>query len=254
MEQLEFEARGLTDGDLRRRRLHRLIKRRPQPIVALAVAAGLIYLLGRSGTRVDPSQVAVTPIGERVTKNVILVQGSVADATTKQVQVYSNSVLHVAPVANGRFALPVQLISGENSVQVVAGGVASPVHRFIADIPRTDVWVALSRDNPPADIDLHLELPDGKDCWEGNCSAPAAFYQDDLGTNTDPEHLTVVNAPPGKYRVWIHYYGTGPPGSGPVNCNVTVRLGEGKEQQVYQSVLKAPGDRHDVCTFTLPLR
>jgi uncharacterized protein YfaP (DUF2135 family) len=157
---------------------------------------------------------------------------------------------------DGRFAALVPLTRGENFIHATVAGAAanlipgSNLIRVFANIPPADIWSALTWDGF-GDIDLHLILPDGEDCYFGRRSVGGATLDFDNTVSDGPEHIVIEKAAPGKYKVQVAYYRqAGPPRS--VAWSLDLRLKDGQERYTVSGVLREVGEIQNAATFSFP--
>jgi uncharacterized protein YfaP (DUF2135 family) len=154
-------------------------------------------------------------------------------------------------VANGEFRTMVPLVTGQNTIQAVLNANTYSERVTVqADVAPADVWVQLTWDGP-ADIDLHLYMPNNGHVYFSNKEALGAQLDVDNTQQDGPEHITMTRAIPGEYRVEVHYYSerARPGGGTQVPWQVLVRLRSGQTTQRFSGTLTQRGERTDVYTF-----
>ena len=184
-------------------------------------------------------------------ERVIPVAGRVTVPGAERVALIVNGEERQVSVANGEFSTMVPLITGQNTIQAVANSSAYSDRVTVqADVAPADVWIQLTWDGP-ADIDLHLYMPNSGHVYFSNREASGAQLDVDNRQQDGPEHITMTRAIPGEYRVEVHYYGDRPrPGGGTqVPWQVLVRLNGGQDTQRFSGTLTQQGERTDVYTF-----
>jgi uncharacterized protein YfaP (DUF2135 family) len=154
-------------------------------------------------------------------------------------------------VQNGAFQSQVPLIPGENRIQAIARGVASNPIKVLAQIPPSDIWIELSWIGP-GDIDLHLTLPNGNECFYSNKATSGAMLDIDNTQRDGPEHIVVEHAMAGSYRTTVHYYAAAKQPPDPVDWKVNVRLRNGKVQKSFAGRLNHVKEQQEVFTFKFP--
>jgi len=281
MPEFEFQAEGLTEDQLersgRRDRRSRSYRNGPQSsgiskisIGSVSTAAAFktmvvlvaLYLISHPAPRIDPAQVRVDlPPGAtstdkvikvRVADRVFQVSGTVADTKTKTIKLIENGRDRTVPVdQNGKFLERVALLTGSNRIQLTAGQFASKTINVTADIPQADIWTQLTWDGP-GDIDLHLVLPNGQDCFYSTCEKPkvldGAQLDFDNQVSYGPEHITMDHASPGHYVIRIVYYwADNPPRV--VRWHLIVLLENGRIERRLTGTLDTVGRDEPVCSF-----
>lgn len=162
-----------------------------------AVAVAAVYTTG------NPGQFTITTAadGGATSARFIQVQGAVENPSISAIQLHVNGAMQPVSVAGGQFSALVPLTRGENIIRAsVAGSAANLVPgsntiRVNAQIAPTDIWSALTWDGT-ADIDLHLVLPDGQDCYFRRPSVGRAILDFDNTVSDGPEHIVMEKATP----------------------------------------------------------
>jgi hypothetical protein len=184
-------------------------------------------------------------------ERVIPVAGQVTDPAAQRITLVVNDEQRPVSVENGRFRTMVPLVAGQNSIQAFLSSSAFSDRVLVqADVPAADVWLQLTWDGP-ADIDLHLYLPNGEHVYYADKQSSAGAALDVDNTQRDgPEHITMVQAIPGEYRVLVRYFGRrNRAGGDQVPWQVTVRLRGGQVAQRFSGVLNRQGEETVVHTF-----
>lgn len=107
-----------------------------------------------------------------------------------------------------------------------------------------------------ADIDIHVEQPDGTliNYMRKRDSRSGGFLDVDnlVGGSGSAENIYWETPPRGRYKVWVHYFGPsqrdGSTGSGPVHV---VLLKKGEEPKTFETRLSRPGDNSFITTFEI---
>jgi uncharacterized protein YfaP (DUF2135 family) len=155
---------------------------------------------------------------------VVNIKGRVLDPTVNAVTIDENGLQWQVPVQqDGSFFAPVALMGDRNAVQVLASGMRSNLLNVSSLIPRVDIWTQLTWDGP-ADIDLHLVLPDGEECFYENKQVRAGARLDlDNTIAFGPEHITMDRALAGEYKVAVVYFASQTKPTRPVHWEVVIR-------------------------------
>jgi uncharacterized protein YfaP (DUF2135 family) len=180
-----------------------------------------LYIVSSPAPRIDSRRIQLDlPPGAtsksklieiKVSDRLFQVRGTVIDKKFKTVRLIENGHERTLRVdETGRFSAPVALLSGRNRINVIAGPFASQTLNVTAQIPKTDIWAQLTWDGP-GDIDLHLRLPSGADCFfQNDCLQPigleGAKLDIDNRESFGPEHITVTDARPGYYSLGLVYF------------------------------------------------
>ncbi|MCP4539677.1 MAG: hypothetical protein GY832_21275, partial [Chloroflexi bacterium] len=160
--------------------------------------------------------------GEVVTFQVVELSGR--NATPNKVmwcQVGSRSY-QFGTDASGYFTQKLVLDRGDNTIVVHGGQAPLEVSvRYEEETPKR-IWIELVWDTDGTDIDLHVLEPDGEMVYYGaKESAIGGRLDVDDTDGFGPEHYTLGEMPgdrpvPGRYVVWVNYYG----GRGVTRCTV----------------------------------
>jgi uncharacterized protein YfaP (DUF2135 family) len=162
----------------------------------------------------------------------------------------------------GRFSRPYAFGRGANNVEVrSADGQHRSVAQFYeanADQLPAQVRVVLSWNTDQTDLDLHVITPDGQHCFYGNRVLDNGAALDvDVTSGYGPEIFESPVAQPGRYYVYVNYYGgqgmnvTGKPAVITV-ATVTVISHENTVNEKKQSFIvpmRIPGDLTLVTSF-----
>jgi len=177
----------------------------------------------------------VTPTnGSTTTERVAAITGSVDSFRSNWTLAYElNGVLSRIPVSDdGSFSASVALQTGDNTITLrldTPSGREVQVLHVNASIPVQALWSELRWNTDDNDIDLHL-VPDGAAAW----SSDDCYYdnqQPTWGASLDvddvdgygPEHITADTIQPGRYLLFVHYFGTHGVTS-PVNPSVALAV------------------------------
>ena len=250
-----FEFSALGPEPLIRRGLRRLHGRATAPGVALwcgmAVVAA-VYSTGRPGE----FTITAANTGGSTTDRYLDVQGQVENPSIGSAELHVNGATQLVSVYAGQFAARVPLSRGENVIWASVAGVVANLSpgsnalRVNAALAPVDVWSALTWDGP-GDIDLHLVLPDGSDCYYGQPSIGGATLDFDNRAADGPEHVVMEHAPPGKYQVRVVYFApVGAPRS--VRWSVDLRLRDERQRFHFSGVLDKVSEVQSVTTFSFP--
>ena len=248
---LEFSAIGPAAP------LERDIPRRsPRPFHAIIWTAVVVTVLSYSFHYPGRFEIASGADNTSVHGRSIDVHGKIENQNIPALVIFSNNFTQRAAVQNGEFTATVPLLPGQNVIQAAVPGAAfillpgSNLIHINADIPPAAIWSALTWDGP-GDIDLHLILPNGKDCFYGQSNVDGAVLDFDNKVSDGPEHITMDTAPPGTYQLGVVYYRGDRPN---VHWRVDLLLKNGHEHHVYSGVLEKadPESFQAVTQFSFP--
>ncbi len=160
---------------------------------------------------------------------------------------------------DGTFARPYVFGRGSNGIELRAEGRSLARRQFFdASSSRTPVKlrVLLSWDTDGTDVDLHVIDPLGGHCFWGDRVTPSGGALDlDVTTGFGPEIFAHPSPPPGRYLVYVNYYGAGEVRDDLTVAQVTVIVGEGtprEKRQLFTVPLRKPGDLTFVHSFLYP--
>ena len=245
-----FEFSAAATADIIRRRSYR--KSGLRGLWFGVAGAALVYSTG------NPGRITITTGLNNNTTNerFIQVQGVVENPAVHAILLDVNGASQPVSATAGRFVALVPLTHGENVIHAsVAGAIAnlipgSGLIHVNARIAPADIWSALTWDGA-GDIDLHLVLPDGEECYYRHPSASGATLDFDNKVSDGPEHIVMEKATPGKYQVRVVYYAQPGPARG-VHWSVDLRLKDGRERSNFSGVLEKPGEVQNVTAFSFP--
>jgi hypothetical protein len=248
---VRFHAEGIDretvqDWTQRTRPPGRLVR---AALVTTAVIVSVVYVDRFPGT----FHLESAADGKTVTDRFIDVSGIVTNHAIRSVDIDANGLHRLAVVNDdGTYTSRVPLVRGENSIQALVGGVASLVTggsnvvHVTANLPNSDIWSELTWD-AAGDVDLHLTLPNGEECFYHNRETGGAVLDVDNTAAYGPEHIVMDKAIPGRYVMSVVYYGTGngtpPGGGGPIPWHVTLRLRDSATTLQFGGVLHGVGDQ-----------
>jgi hypothetical protein len=233
------------------------LRRRSQPHSRIPAAAGwvvgitaLVYSTG------NPGEFTIGTASPNTTDRYAQVRGAVENPSVSAVRLDVNGSTQRVAVTNGLFSANVPLLRGENRIQASVEGAAanlvpaSNMIRINAQIAPAAIWSALTWDGT-GDVDLHLVLPDGRDCYYKQPRVGPAVLDFDNTVGDGPEHIVVEQALPGKYQVLVKYFAAaGPPRN--VRWWLDLRLKDGRERYNYSGVLEKVGEVQTATTFSFP--
>lgn len=249
-----FEFSGNAPGPLVRHSLRRVSPPRGPFRTAAWWVVGVAAVVYSTG---NPGQFTIeADAGESTVNRFAQVRGTVENPSISALQLDVNGATQRVSVAKGVFSANVPLTRGQNLIQASVEGVAanlvpgSNVIRINAEIAPADVWSALTWDGA-GDIDLHLVLPDGRDCYFEQPQVGPATLDFDNRTGDGPEHIVVEQAPRGKYEMRVVYFAA--PGA-PRNVRwwLDLRLKDGRQHYNYSGVLDRVGETQTATTFSFP--
>jgi len=224
--------------------------------ILIAVAAG-VYFFAQSSIRIDPRALALASslTDARTNETSVVVNGAVADnliaAGFRIIRLRVNGVDQPVAIENKNFTKRVVLTRGRNTIQAIAGNIASKPITILADLPAYDIWIELSWIGK-GDVDLYLLLPNGEECSYHQKTTPSGARLDFDNTVSDgPEHIVMEKAIAGTYRVRINYYAeNGRDPRVPINCHITLKLRDSPVVSTFERVLYKQGDWQDVDVFS----
>jgi uncharacterized protein YfaP (DUF2135 family) len=163
---------------------------------------------------------------------------------------------------NGRFSRPYAFGKGANNVEVRS---ADGSHRALAQFYEANpnqlpakIRVVLSWSTDQTDLDLHVLMPDGQHCFYGNRVLDNGAALDvDVTSGYGPEIFESPVAEPGRYYVYVNYYGgegmsaKGKPATITV-ATITVIQNENtvnEKKQSYVVPMRKPGELTLVTSF-----
>ena len=257
MHSIEFRATGEIAAADRRRwdRKSMRIGRALGWSAAVVIAAVVISR--------RPPMVVSTTAGRITNAVTIPIDIAVRDSNVDEITIDVNGQPRQVSRVDGRFHADVPLVRGRNVIQAVFGGVASPPLIVEADLPPADVRLELTWQGP-ADIDLHLVLPDGRDCFYDQKDVGGAKLDFDNTRRDGPEHITMEKAAPGAYMAFVRYWSpSGRNAATPVSWRVVMRLRDGRIVRSYSGQLTSVGQQsyladdgkvseHEVNSFKFP--
>jgi uncharacterized protein YfaP (DUF2135 family) len=235
--------------------------------------AGKTLELVRDTTVVRFSITSPTP-GSSSEDRVATLSGSIPaihSITTGIVEV--NGIATVLESSGRAFNQSIELVSGANTIKIIATGRFSSGRTVHVDTTFTvtgeftppKLWTELRWNTDSSDVDLHLLPPDKtiEDLWSfDDCSY--RNLSTDWGCELDiddvegygPEHITIPETPePGVYRLFVHYYDAH--GAGTTSASVSVSVNGGIVRHFgpyslsqYGGIEK--GDLWEVCRITYP--
>jgi uncharacterized protein YfaP (DUF2135 family) len=248
---LEFSATGPA-APLERN----LPKRPPRPFRAIIWTVVVVTVLPYSFHYPGKFEIDSSADNTSIRGRSIDVHGQIENQNIPALVIFSNNFTQRVAVENGQFNATVPLLPGQNVIQASVPGAASillPGSNLIhvnADIPPAAIWSALTWDGP-GDVDLHLILPDGKDCFFDQREVGGAVLDFDNTQSDGPEHITMDTAPPGTYQLRVVYYSGDRPN---VHWRVDLLLKDGRDHRVYSGVLEKadPQSFQTVTQFSFP--
>lgn len=225
-------------------------------VIVAAITVVVVLVLDQPIIRVDSRELNITSsLSSNETKErSLVIKGVVGQRLqargVRAVNVRVNEFNHVVTVDNGSFESRMPLNRGANTIQAFFGNVASKPITVVANLSRSDIWAELTWDGP-ADIDLHLYLPNGEHCFFGNDVTTAGAKLDfDNKVRDGPEHIVMERAIRGQYRLAVHYYNLGGRAPGlPVNCRIVLKLKDGQVVRSFEKVLRQVGEEVNVDQF-----
>ena len=115
--------------------------------------------------------------------------------------------------------------------------------KYLEGYRRPELRIVMTWDADNTDIDLWVTEPSGEKCFYKNRkTSSGGRMSDDLTMGYGPEAYTILKAPPGSYKIQVHYY----------SSDRTIQL-EGTSVQV--TIIKYPGtDREDLTEHTVYLK
>jgi hypothetical protein len=141
-------------------------------------------------------------------------------------------------INDSTFSQNIEIKAGDNIIKIVCSGNAKG--SSVPLIVNKEIWVVGTFDQLPlytamqwntagTDVDLHLEGPNGTDCYFRNKQPSWGGILDiDKVDGFGPEHITIpVLKQTGTYKLYAHYYD--PKGKGPSFVQVQVETLTGKE-------------------------
>lgn len=158
-----------------------------------------------------PAASVGTPEGQ---SDAARIRGQIASAAPKSpaLLVVNGAAMPLAIDEAGNFDRPYVFNGGSNSVEVRdADRVSSHRVQFHAsgagDVPAR-LRVLLAWDSDGTDLDLHVITPDGAHAWYGGRVLPNGGALDvDVTTGFGPEIFSTPTPLPGRYLVYVNYYG-----------------------------------------------
>ena len=223
------------------------------------IAAGLFggeLLIGEAlATCSEHLAITAPAAGATVSESVIALSGQAAGVGAETVTVEVNGSGRPMPVSNGVFGGSVPLMSGQNTIQAFGDcGMSEPIV-VNARIGAAALWTELTWDGP-GDLNLHLVLPNGQECYSASfCAALDPSTEDGVVLDTDnttgygPEHITMRRPQPGEYELSVVYADSEQEPPRVQRWNVTVRLNNGPPE-TYSGILRTEGERRVVATFS----
>jgi uncharacterized protein YfaP (DUF2135 family) len=189
-----------------------------------------------------------------------LIAGRIKHAHKGRPTLVVNGVpLPLATNPDGSFARPYVFGRGSNSVELRAEGRSLARRQFYdASAGRAPVKlrILLSWDTDGTDVDLHVIDPLGGHCFYGDRVVPSGGALDvDVTTGFGPEIFAHPSPPPGRYLVYVNYYGAGEEREDLTVAQVHVIIGEGTPREKRQSFsvpLRKPGELMFVHSFVYP--
>ena len=250
--EFDFRIEGLTEENLQRRARGEQAGKISTSVVAwTAVVIAIVYAVSYPGQITIQSSVS----GSSTSNRVITVSGTVENPNVSAITLTVNRAPRNVPVTDGRFTSKIPLVRGNNTIRASAAGVTanvtagSNVINVTAAVPRAAIWIELVWDGP-GDIDLHLFLPNGEECYFENPTTSGAVLDIDNTVSDGPEHITMEKAIPGDYKVSVHYYEPVGGRLTPVPWRVTVRLADSNIERTFSGSLDRQGAYANVYNFT----
>jgi uncharacterized protein YfaP (DUF2135 family) len=167
----------------------------------------------------------------------------------------------------GNFSRPYAFGRGANNVEVRTpdGSARNRVQFYEAqnDKLQARLRVVLAWDADASDLDLHVIAPDGQHCWYGNRTLENGGALDiDVTDGYGPEIFASPVGQPGRYYVYVNYYGgmgSDNTGSAPAItvATVTVITDENTVDEKKQSFvvpMRRPGELTEVGSFVYALK
>jgi len=116
--------------------------------------------------------------------------------------------------------------------------------------------VLLSWDSGHTDLDLHVVTPDGAHAWYGGRVLPNGGALDvDVTTGHGPEIFSSPTPLPGRYLVFVNYYGAGESAQDLTVASIDIVSAEGTEnekRQGFRVPLRNAGELTLVAAFSYP--
>lgn len=204
----------------------------------------------------------IDPIASPVTDRVLTITGQVANpslATAWLVVDEEADQVYEVSLSNGVFSQTVVLEGavGQRTVGVnlvADSGSWREEHNtsFTANISAVGFRVMLTWDTPGTDVDLWVTDPDGEKCYYSNTSTASGLSLDvDDTDGYGPENITNATPPEGNYLVQVHYYDDNDDEeANPSNCQITIWLNEGTDDEEIRGYSGSLSDTDDVWTVT----
>jgi uncharacterized protein YfaP (DUF2135 family) len=182
-----------------------------EPSVTLETPTGGWHYHGLIGEENTPRVAYPTPpIDRGAQRGRTLIEGTLANAKRATLAVNGNP-LALYGDDDGHFARPYAFGAGSNGLTISERGkTLKRVQFYEANQSRTParIRIALSWDDPKADLDLHIITPDGQHAFWGD-----PILSDGGGLDTDsvdgpgPEMFTLAAPQHGTFAVYVNYWG-----------------------------------------------